>query len=181
MIVRNLLLLGGVAVLASACATTTPVDGQQGADVVDNSVGTSQQSNQAQDNSESFGLDPQDQFQGSPLEDPNSLLSQTTILFDFDSAEIQADFLPVIEAHAQFMLQNTEYQLTIEGHTDERGSREYNIGLGENRAGAVQRAFQLHGVSPERITVISFGEEKPVALGQGEEFWSKNRRAELMY
>ena len=181
MISRKLILLSGVAVLVSACATPNTKDGEPGAEVVDSSVSQTQQTNGVDDNSESFGLNAQEQFQGSPLEDPNSLLSHTTIYFDFDSAEIKSEYLEVIEAHAQFMTQNPEYQLTIEGHTDDRGSREYNIGLGETRAGSVKRAFQLNGVNPERVNVVSYGEEKPVALGESEEFWGKNRRAELAY
>ena len=180
---RDLAVAAGLAALLSACATTKPVGDEQGADVVDNSLNSGQSTDAqgATDSSESYGLNPQDQFEGSELDNPESLLSNTTIFFEFDSADLPSDALPVIEAHAQFMTKNSEYQLQIEGHTDDRGSREYNIGLGERRAAAVRRAFQLHGVDPSRITLVSFGEEKPMALGENDEFWSKNRRAELVY
>ncbi|MGD8498715.1 MAG: OmpA family protein, partial [Chromatiales bacterium] len=84
-------------------------------------------------------------------------------------------------AHGQFLASNPQQQLRLEGHTDERGTREYNIGLGERRAGAVEQVLLLQGVSRDQIEKVSYGEELPVSLGQDEESWSLNRRVELNY
>ncbi len=175
-------LVWGLALVLSGCASAPPASTQgqedaQGADVVNASDGAVD----GADDASSFGLASTEGFSGNPLEDPNSPLSNTTILFDFDSSQVASEYLPLIDTHADFLLQHPEYQLTLEGHTDERGSREYNIGLGEARAKSVKRLMQLKGVDPDRITVISYGEEKPADSQAGEEAWQKNRRAELIY
>ncbi len=118
---------------------------------------------------------------GSPLDDPNSLLSVRVIHFAFDSSEIQGQDREVIIAHGEYLAANPEVTVTIEGHTDERGSREYNIALGERRANAVKELMLVQGAAESQITTISYGEERPVALGSDEESWALNRRAELVY
>jgi len=118
---------------------------------------------------------------GSPLEDPNSPLYEKVIYFDFDTAEIRPEYVPVLRAHAEYLVNSPAARLVIEGHCDERGSREYNIALGERRAGAVQRFLEAEGVSPVQLETVSYGEERPVDLGHNEEAWAKNRRGELVY
>jgi peptidoglycan-associated lipoprotein len=103
------------------------------------------------------------------------------IYFDFDSAEIRPEFVSVIGAHAHAIAANASVHVRLEGHTDERGSPEYNIGLGERRAQAVRRALLLQGVAEGQIATVSYGEERPAAPGQTEEAWAKNRRVEFVY
>jgi peptidoglycan-associated lipoprotein len=116
-----------------------------------------------------------------PLEDPSSILAQRIIYFDFDRSDVKPEFMAVIQAHAQYMVAHPDARVTLEGHTDERGAREYNIALGNRRAQAVRRMLMFHGVADRQVTTVSYGEEKPVALGQNEEAWSRNRRVEIAY
>ena len=116
-----------------------------------------------------------------PLNDPNSLLSKRVIYFDFDKSDIKDEFRDIINAHAEYLATNQGVNITIEGHTDERGTREYNIALGERRANAVKRMLTLQGVSASQIRVISYGEERPAALGHDESAWALNRRAIIDY
>jgi len=120
-------------------------------------------------------------FQGNPLDDPASLLSNRTVYFDFDSSEIKGPDRPVIEAHGRYLADHSSATVTLEGHADERGSREYNIALGEQRANAVRQLMALLGASASQIKVISYGEEKPVAEGHNEAAWRLNRRVEIKY
>ncbi len=103
------------------------------------------------------------------------------IYFDYDKAEIKSEFVGVIAAHAKFLTGNANRKIRLEGHTDERGSREYNIGLGERRAQQVRRALMLQGAGDAQITTVSYGEERPAAPGGDEEAYGKNRRVELGY
>ena len=120
-------------------------------------------------------------FQGHPLDDPQSILFKRVVYFDFDSAEIPPEDRPTIEAHAQFLAENPAATMVLEGHTDERGSREYNVGLGERRADAVRRLLILLGASDGQLRTVSYGEERPADLGHGEDAWAMNRRVELDY
>jgi peptidoglycan-associated lipoprotein len=103
------------------------------------------------------------------------------VYFDYDKAEIKSDYVAVVAAHAKFLNGNANRKVRLEGHTDERGSREYNIGLGERRAQAVRRALMLQGVQEGQIATISYGEERPAVSGGDEEAYGKNRRVELGY
>jgi peptidoglycan-associated lipoprotein len=108
-------------------------------------------------------------------------LAQRIIYFDFDNAEIRPEFRDVVAAHAQNLARNTTMKVRLEGHADERGSREYNIGLGERRAQSVRRALMLQGVGEGQIVTVSYGEERPAVSGSDEAAWAKNRRVELVY
>jgi peptidoglycan-associated lipoprotein len=112
---------------------------------------------------------------------PEALLGRTIIYFDFDSSSIRAEYNQVIAAHAGALIDNGRLAVRLEGHTDERGSREYNIGLGERRAQAVRRALMLQGVRGDQITTVSYGEERPAVTGSNEEAWAMNRRVEIIY
>ncbi len=103
------------------------------------------------------------------------------VYFDFDSAEIRPEFVTVIAAHARAISGNASIRVRLEGHTDERGSPEYNIGLGERRAQAVRRALLLQGVGEAQVATVSYGEERPAVAGQTEAEWAKNRRVEIAY
>jgi peptidoglycan-associated lipoprotein len=118
---------------------------------------------------------------GSALENPNSLLYTKTVYFDFDQSTIRSEFVDVLRAHANYLISNPSSAVMIEGHADERGSREYNIGLGERRANAVRSFLEAEGVSGRQINTLSYGEERPVAMGHDEVSWAENRRAVLVY
>jgi peptidoglycan-associated lipoprotein len=107
--------------------------------------------------------------------------SQRVIYFDFDSSDIRNEYVDVIAAHGRFLAGNATVRVRLEGHTDERGSREYNIGLGERRSQTVRRALALQGVQESQITTVSYGEERPAAAGSDENAYSKNRRVEIVY
>ena len=118
---------------------------------------------------------------GSPLKDPKNILSQRTVYFEYDSNVVKDEFRALLQAHAKYLVENRDARLRIEGHTDERGSREYNIALGQRRAEALKRVLTVLGVPEARIEAVSFGEEKPEASGNAEAAWSKNRRGVLRY
>ena len=103
------------------------------------------------------------------------------VYFEYDSSSIRPEFQSLIDSHARFLASHQERKVTIAGHTDERGGREYNLALGQQRAESVRRALQLLGVRPAQIEAISFGEEQPVSGDHEETAWSRNRRAELNY
>lgn len=103
------------------------------------------------------------------------------IYFDFDSAEVRADFTDVVARHALVLANDSSIRVRLEGHADERGSREYNIGLGERRSQSVRRMLMIQGASAAQISTVSFGEERPVALGSDEDSWAQNRRVEIKY
>jgi peptidoglycan-associated lipoprotein len=109
------------------------------------------------------------------------LLAKRTVYFDFDSSEIKGDGTDIVAAHAKYLAANPTTRVRLEGHTDERGSREYNIGLGERRAQAVRRALLLQGAADKQISTVSYGEERPAVPGHDETAWAKNRRVEIVY
>ena len=108
-------------------------------------------------------------------------LANKVIYFDFDKSDIKPEFADLIAAHARHLTSKSALRVKIEGNTDERGTREYNIGLGERRAQAVRRAFLLLGVAENQLTTVSFGAERPAMEGDDEAAWAKNRRVELDY
>ena len=103
------------------------------------------------------------------------------IYFDYDSYVVKPEFQNLIEAHARYLKANASRQIVVEGHTDERGGREYNLALGQRRSEAVRRALGLLGVADSQIEAVSFGKEKPAAVGADESSWAQNRRAEITY
>ena len=127
------------------------------------------------------GTGAQEAFQGHPLDNPTGGLAARTIYFDFDSSEVADSELASIEAHARYLSENSGALITLEGHGDERGSREYNIALGERRAVAVRQLMTLLGATDPQIHTISYGEERPVAVGHDDSAWKLNRRVEIIY
>jgi peptidoglycan-associated lipoprotein len=103
------------------------------------------------------------------------------IYFDYDSSEIRADFTAPLAEHARSMTRNASVRVRLEGHADERGSREYNIGLGERRAQAVRRALLLQGAADAQVSTVSYGEERPTSTLGDEQAWTLNRRVELVF
>ena len=115
------------------------------------------------------------------LKDPKSILSKRQIYFDLDKYEIKAEYKPLVEAHAKYLRENPSAKMLIQGNADDRGSREYNVGLGQRRSDTVKRALILLGARDSQIESVSLGEEKPVCTDQAEGCWSKNRRDDMLY
>lgn len=111
----------------------------------------------------------------------SDLLDMTLVFFDYDKADIRAEFREMLAAHAAYLVANPKMLVVLEGHADERGTREYNLGLGERRAKQVATYLQVKGVSAGQIDVVSYGEEKPLALGKSEAEYAQNRRVEFIY
>lgn len=122
-----------------------------------------------------------DPFGGETMDDPFAGELGMVIYFDFDSSEVRAQDQELVARHAMDLVSNAGAQVRLEGHADERGSREYNIGLGERRAQAVRRLLMIQGVSASQISTVSFGEERPEAMGSSESDYAQNRRVRFKY
>lgn len=109
------------------------------------------------------------------------LLAKRIVYFDFDSSEIKGEGTDIVAAHAKYLASNPNARVRLDGHTDDRGSREYNIGLGERRAQSVRRALLLQGATEAQLSTVSYGAERPAVAGHDEAAWSKNRRVEITY
>lgn len=113
--------------------------------------------------------------------DTDACLRQRVVYFDFDKDEIKPEFQQIMACHAKYLQDRPMAQIRLEGNADERGTREYNLGLGERRGNAVSSALQSNGGSASQVNVISYGKEKPVCREHNEDCWSKNRRVEIVY
>lgn len=163
--------------LLAACSSTPvkapePVKVEDRSPVVKSSPTTAPQT-QSADQSSANAL--------SALKDPNNILSKRSIYFDLDEYIVKEEFRPLVQAHAKYLSQNSGANLTVQGNTDERGSREYNIALGQRRADAVKKALTVSGANDGQIQTVSFGEEKPKCTTADESCWSQNRRADIVY
>ena len=168
-----LILLTAATLSVAACnrSNTLPEDANAGADGAGADSGFST-------NTQGGGGD----ISVSPLEaERQRLMQELVVYFDYDTADILPEFNALLAAHGQFLAQNPNTQLRLEGHADERGSREYNIGLGERRAQAVRRVLMLQGAGGTQLTTVSYGEERPAQTGSDDEAWRLNRRVELVY
>ena len=127
-------------------------------------------------------VDPANSLPGdADLKNPNSILSKRLIYFDFDSNLVKEEFRPLVAAHAKYVSGNGKAKMIIQGHTDERGSREYNLALGQRRADAVKQMISVLGADGARVETVSFGEEKPAVDGSTEAAYAQNRRAVIVY
>jgi peptidoglycan-associated lipoprotein len=116
-----------------------------------------------------------------PLKDPNSPLAKRSVYFDFDSSVVKDEYKDTISAHSDYLKAHAAQKVVIQGNTDSRGSREYNLGLGQRRAESVKQAMEVLGVSDKQLEAVSFGKEKPVATGNTEADYAKNRRSDIVY
>jgi len=116
-----------------------------------------------------------------PLKDPNNILSKRSVYFDFDSSVVRDEFRSLVQAHAKYLTGNGSARMSVQGNTDERGSSEYNLALGQRRADSVKRALTVLGAGDSQIATVSFGKEKPTCTQADESCWSKNRRADMAY
>ena len=130
---------------------------------------------------QAYGTEDDDLSAMSSLDDPTSLLSVRIIYFEYDSSEVKSEDRTTVEAHAAYLVENPGTIITLEGHADERGSREYNLALGERRAQTVERQMTLIGASPDQIRTVSYGEERPAIDDHDDYSWSQNRRVEIIY
>lgn len=166
-------LLIGCATGGGGPGTTEVADGQSAAD--------GQPGAGAEDSVSTMPLGRDQALQLDPLNDPASPLSVRMIYFEYDKSAISPESLDIITSHAQHLADHPQQKMRLEGHTDERGSREYNLGLGERRAQSVSQVLKLQGVAASQIELISYGEELPAAFGHDEKSWKLNRRVELVY
>ena len=175
-ILKRLALIGAAAVLLGACEgqMATMEDEGMEAEVVEGSMETD-------DDATTQGMADEGAFRGHPLDGPSSPLSQRTVYFAFDSSHIEEENRSIIDAHAQWLADHPGAGVTLEGHADERGTREYNVALGERRANAVRQLLALTGASGGQINTISYGEERSAVEGHDESAWRFNRRVEIVY
>ena len=184
-------LLASVMVL-SACSSVqldkkAPVEDRTGSNAATTSSNDSAKTGAANDGSadsragDKNAQNNQNAQNTDPLNDATGMLAKRSVYFDFDSYVVKDEFKPVIEAHSQYLIKNTDRKIVIQGNTDERGGSEYNLALGQKRAEAVRRALNLLGVADSQIEAVSFGKEKPKATGSNEAAWAENRRADIVY
>lgn len=118
---------------------------------------------------------------GPEFSDPNNPLSKQIIYFELDSSQVRQEFVPIVAAHARYLISHPNQRVILAGHADERGSSEYNIALGEQRAKSVERMMRAQGVAAGQLEIVSYGEEKPAMPGHDESAWQMNRRVEIGY
>lgn len=193
-LMSKLLLLCITAVFISACQTGQGgiVDDSTSLDEVDQSLqdgfdgsvdSTGSDASALDDGTDASAIAFEDDSESAlaMLEKADSPISSRIIYFEFDSAKVSEESLSTLEAHGSFIASNGNVSVRLEGHSDERGSREYNIALGDRRAQSVRRVLLFQGASVDQLETISYGEEKPDVIGHTDEAWSKNRRVELVY
>jgi peptidoglycan-associated lipoprotein len=193
-LVKPWMIAGTLAIFVSACATTQEeIIEDDGAPVDDQSTSTAIVDDGSSGGADTSGLndgDTVDEFiivddstmtAIDRLEQTDGALSSRIIYFEFDSAKLTSESIEILEVHGNFIAGNGEVTVRLEGHADERGSREYNIALGDRRAQSVRRVLLFQGASVDQVETVSYGEEQPASTDQTEEAWSLNRRVELIY
>ena len=171
----SIILLLGLSL--AACSGSETKEETSDAEVVDNSTTV----DSGDTGATATGIGDEGAASVNPLDDPQSPLYIRVIYFEYDSSEIRGEYRAAVEAHANYLANNPNTIINLEGHADERGSREYNLALGEKRAQAVKRQMVLLGASAGQIRVVSYGEERPVIDGHDESSWAQNRRVEIIY
>ena len=174
---RILAAAAGLALL-SACSSMGDTQEGEGAEVTS---GGASGSAGDQGSAQASGMQPGGDAVLKVLDDPSNILSNQVIYFEFDSSTVKPESMELLAAHAAFLAENAGLRIRLEGHADERGSREYNLGLGERRGQAVERIMVLNGAAASQLDTVSYGEERPAALGHDESAWWQNRRVELVY
>ncbi|MFN2645147.1 MAG: peptidoglycan-associated lipoprotein Pal [Burkholderiales bacterium] len=172
----------GAALLITACATTETEKPEAGAPVSES--GKPGATPQPVKPSAPVARVEPSKPGGSPfaaLKDPNNILSRRTVYFDFDRFEVKDEYRPLVEAHARFLRENRSAKMLVQGNADERGSREYNVGLGQRRSDTVKKMLILLGAREDQVEAVSLGEEKPACSDHSEACWAKNRRDDMLY
>ncbi|EXI86996.1 MAG: 15 kDa peptidoglycan-associated lipoprotein [Candidatus Accumulibacter regalis] len=169
---KQLVIPAALALMLAACSSTPDADkAGAGAPVESRGPGVATVTTGGVD---SHRLPPE-------LTDPNNILSKRSVYFDYDNYEVKPEYRDLVASHAKFLTQNRQFKMLIQGNTDQRGSREYNLALGQKRADAVKRMLALLGAQEEQLEAVSLGEEKPKNEGQNETAWAENRRADMLY
>ena len=172
---RKLIVLAAVALLA-ACASTPELEKAGVEDRTPTGAAAAQPSG-----SEVTPVAPATDQQANPLKDPNNILSKRSIFYDYDKYDVKDEYKPLLQAHAKYLAQNQNAKMLIQGNPDERGSREYNIALGQKRADGVRNMLQLMGVQESQMESVSLGEEKPRCTEATEHCYAQNRRSDMLY
>jgi len=179
---KNIVIPAVLALFMAACGSTSERDSSAGQTTVGDDArgeGSSSQGagDQGRGSAKPLPMSEEERMQ----EQKRQLMENNTVYFAFDSSDLSSEAQSTVREHAEFLISNPDMSVRLEGHTDERGTREYNIGLGERRAQAVARVLLSRGVSSEQFEIVSYGEERPAVLGSNEEAWAKNRRVEIVY
>ncbi|WP_075257314.1 peptidoglycan-associated lipoprotein Pal [Herbaspirillum camelliae] len=159
------------AVLLAACSSTK----------LDDKANAPVQNGASNSGADTRAVNTVDTGSTDPLNDPQGVLAKRSVYFDYDSYTVKPEYRTVIENHAKYLVAHKDRKVVIQGNTDDRGGAEYNLALGQKRAEAVRKALVLLGVSDAQVEAVSFGKEKPKALGQDEASYAENRRADIAY
>ena len=160
-------------VLALAACKSTPE--------TDTTTDTTPDTTPSTDVDTSAAPDARDYTDARNFDNPESLLSKRVIYFDFDKSTVRPEYRGIVSAHAAYAKANGSARVTLEGHADERGTREYNLGLGERRGNAVNGLMSAQGAMGNQLTVVSYGEERPTCRVSDDDCWAANRRVEIVY
>ena len=169
---KQLIIPALLVLLIAGCSSTPDAPDQAGADVVNGNGG------------KISTVDVGDVKGGklpAVLTDPKSILSKRSVYFDYDKYEVRAEYKDLVTAHAKFLADNRQFKMLIQGNTDDRGSREYNLALGQKRSDAIKKMLTMLGAREEQVESVSLGEEKPKNAGLNEAAWTENRRGDMLY
>jgi peptidoglycan-associated lipoprotein len=169
---KKLIIPALLALLIAGCSSTPDAPEGKGADVETRGNGDVATVNAG--NVDSRKLPPE-------LTDPKNILSKRSIYFDYDKYDVRAEYKDLVTAHAKFLSNNRQFKILVQGNTDDRGSREYNLALGQKRADAIKKMVTLLGAREDQVESVSLGEEKPKNEGQNEAAWTENRRGDILY
>ncbi len=175
---RALIILSTAALLLAACGSQPPAPEQDPAGVESRNPGAVKVDTPPVVQVKPEQFDPNSI---AALKDPKSQLSKRSIYFDYDSYVVKDEFQSLLAAHGKFLAANGKMKMLIQGNADERGSREYNLALGQKRAEAVRKALVLLGAREDQLEAVSLGEEKPACTEASEDCWGKNRRGDMLY
>jgi peptidoglycan-associated lipoprotein len=164
-----------IALSISACKTTEPETDTTSTDTTDTAPAVVEEA------TTSAAPDPRDYTDSRNFDNSESLLSKRVIYFDFDKSEVKSEYRAIVAAHASYAAANGSARVTLEGHADERGTREYNLGLGERRGNAISGLLSAAGAMGSQLDTVSYGEERPVCRVSDENCWWQNRRVEIVY
>lgn len=170
----RLLLALVIAITISACKTTEPETDTSATEATDTKPVVEEATTSA-------APDPRDYTDARNFDNSESLLSKRVIYFDFDKSEVKAEYRAIVAAHASYVASHRSARVTLEGHADERGTREYNLGLGERRSNAISGLLSAAGAMGTQLDSVSYGEERPVCRVSDENCWWQNRRVEIVY
>jgi peptidoglycan-associated lipoprotein len=170
---KNLAVIASLSILLAACSSQPPAPEQQAAPVTSGTPSAATPAPVTEGAIDSTTI--------AALTNPKSAVYARDVYFDYDQFSIKDQFKPLIEAHAKLLTKNPAVKVMIQGNADERGSREYNLALGQKRAEAVKQSLLLLGATDNQVEAVSLGKEKPVCTEHSEDCWAKNRRAHLLY